>query len=386
MNEITVLNVVPDERFGGPQQRVLLVAKRLKEKGTKTIVVMPEGDNTYARMLDDAHIPFFRSRSFRRLPNPSNLPGIILWFCYFLPCMFFMIRLIRKHGIDIVHVNGALNVQASLAARLSGAKLVWHLNDVRRSVLTRPLRLILTAMSHEMAGASMAVERCYFGKNSSGRMTILYPPVDTGDFHPDHTRVEEYRREFRITPNDKVIGIVGNLNPFKGYEYFLQAAKLIKQASPAVKFLIVGKRLDTHENYWHRVQSLIADLQIEDDVIFTGHRSDICEILNMVDIFVLSSILEAAPIVVLEAMACGKPIVATSVGGVPELIVDGQTGILVPAKDAKAIASAIQYLVSHPEEAKQMGINARKRAVAHFDISICAKRHEEVYSGILGAR
>ncbi|MFO8100834.1 MAG: glycosyltransferase, partial [Dehalococcoidia bacterium] len=130
---ITVLNVVPDERFGGPQNRVLQVAKRLKEKGIETIVVIPRGDETFAHLLEDAGIPFFQLSSFRRLPNPSNLPGIVLWLCYFLPCMHSIFRLIRKQGINIVHVNGALNVQVSLAARLAGAKLLWHLNDVRRS-------------------------------------------------------------------------------------------------------------------------------------------------------------------------------------------------------------------------------------------------------------
>ena len=87
MGTITVLNVVPDERFGGPQHRILRVAERLKDADVNTIVVMPQGDKTYTQMLLESNIPFYQLRSFRRLPNPSNLVGIVLWFFYFIPCI-----------------------------------------------------------------------------------------------------------------------------------------------------------------------------------------------------------------------------------------------------------------------------------------------------------
>lgn len=383
--EITVLSVVPDERLGGPQQRVLQVARKLKEAGIKTIVVMPRGDKTFARILNDGDIAHFQLRSFRRLPNPSNLPDVIVWFLYFFPCVFTVIRLIWKHKVDIVHVNGALNVQVSLAAKLSGAKLVWHLNDVRNPKLLKPILLpLLYSLPDRVATASEVVHRNYFGegKNSANNATILYPPVDTTKFHPGYN-VEGIRNELRLKEHDKIVGTVGNINPFKGYEYFFSAARFVKEAFPEVKFLVVGKRLETQEKYWQRLHTLIVDLEIEDDIILAGYRADIPEVTNAMDIFVLASVLEAAPIVVLEAMACARPVIATGVGGVPELVIDGETGILVPPKQPEAIAKAVLYLLNHPKEAGEMGLKGRQRVIDHFSLAMCAQRHEEIYKAVL---
>ena len=380
MSAITILNVVPDERFGGPQHRILKVAERLRDVDINTIVVMPQGDKTYSGMLEESNIPFYQLRSFRRLPNLSNFVGIVLWFSYFIPCIIALIRIIRSQKVDIVHVNGGLNVQVSLAAKLSGSKLLWHLNDVRDLGLIKPfLLLLLRLLPDKVVGASLAVEQCYFGRNSTGKMDILYPPVDTGKFYPCDLHVQEYKKELGIESEERVIGIVGNMNPFKGYEYFLPAADLIRQEYRKVKFLIVGKRLDTHERYWQKIDSLINDLDLRRDIVMTGHRTDVSRLLNVMDVFIISSILEAAPIVVLEAMACARPIVATAVGGVPELIGNENAGVLIPPREAEAIAKATLDILNNAKQADEMAKNAQKRVTEYFDVKICAKRHEEIY-------
>ncbi len=383
-SSLKILNAVPDERFGGPQQRVLQVAKKLKNDSISTIVVMPCGDQTFAGMLYDAGIPHLQLKSFRRLPNPSNPVGVFLWFCFFLPCVIVLFRLIRSEKVDIVHANGGLNIQVSLAAKLAGAKLLWHLNDVRSPKLLKWLLLALfRILPDEVVVASAAVEKCYYGERSTGRMVVLYPPVNTEDFYPDESRSAEYREEFGISSEEKVVGIVGNLNPFKGYEHFLKSVKIIKQNCSQARFLIVGKKLDTHNAYWNKLRSIVQDLRLQDDLIWTNHRTDISGIMNGMDVFVLSSILEAAPIVVLEAMASARPIVATAVGGVPELIVNGESGILVSPGDPEAIANAVQYLLTHQEKAQEMGEKARERAIREFDLSVCVQRHSELYNSLI---
>ncbi len=380
-----ILNVIPDERLGGPQQRVLQVAKLLKEHGFSSIVAMPEGDKTFADILDDADIPYYQVRNFKRLPRPSDPLAIMRWLSYFIPCIVSLVRLIRRNKVDIVHVNGIMNVQVSLATKLSGAKLVWHLNDVRNPKLFKPLLLpLLYLLPNRVATASEVVHRNYFGegKNSVNNATILYPPVDTGKFHPGYN-VEGIRNELRLKGQDKIVGTVGNINPAKGYEYFFSAARFVKEAFPEVKFLVVGKRLETQEKYWQRLHTLILDLEIEDDIILAGYRADMPEVTNAMDIFVLASVLEAAPIVVLEAMACAKPVIATRVGGVPELVIDGETGILVPPKQPEAIAKAVLYLLNHPQEAGEMGLKGRQRVIDHFNLAMCAQRHEEIYKAVL---
>ena len=145
----------------------------------------------------------------------------------------------------------------------------------------------------------------------------------------------------------------------------------------------MGKRLETQEKYWQRLHTLIVDLEIEGDIILAGYRADIPEVMNAMDIFVLASVLEAAPIVVLEAMACAKPVIATRVGGVPELVIDGETGILVPPKQPEAIAKAVLYLLNHPKKAGETGLKGRQRVTDHFNLAMCAQRHEEIYNMVL---
>jgi len=382
----TILQIVPDDRLGGPQGRILEVAKGMKADGFISVIAMPEGDRTFANLLDESNITHCQVKNFKRLRPTYNPAAHLFWLLFFVPSIISLMRLIRKNKVNIVHVNGHLYLQGPLAAKLSGAKLVWHLNDVSTPKLIRVFLLpFLHFLANRLAVSSKAVAKHDFGEESARakNTTLLYPPVDTSKFHPNYNNVEEYRREFGLKDSDKVVGTVGNINSTKGYEYFLLAAKMIKEVSPHVKFLVVGKKLETAEKYWQRIQALVTSLGIEKDVILTGARTDIPQIMNVIDIFVLASLAEAAPVVILEAMACAKPVVATKVGGVPELVTDGETGILVPPKDNKAIADAVLYLLNHPEEAKQVGMKGRQRVVEHFDVEKCVQKHKELYESLL---
>jgi len=376
----TILNIIPDERLGGPQLRVFQVARRLKEKGFTTIVAMPEGDTTFADMLSEARIPCYQVKNYKR--QPANFGSLILWFLYLIPAVISLMRLIRSNKVAVVHVNGITNGQAFLAAKLSGRRMVWHLNGYRPKWLSLMMRPLLRIFSNEVVGASKAIYGYYLGGIKVIEDTsVLYPPIDTNRFHPDSS-AGNIRGEFGLNGHDKVVGIVANINPVKGYKHFFGAAKLITQALPETKFLVVGKRLETQEKYWHTLHQMIVDSHLEKNVIFAGHRDDIPQIMNSLDVFVLTSIAEAAPIVVLEAMACAKPVVAARVGGVPELVIDGETGILVPPKDPEAIAEAVLALLVSPEKAKVMGQSGRKRVIEKFDIEICVQKHEDLYRSV----
>lgn len=380
-----VLYVIPQEALGGPQWRVLQVAKRLKEEGFTSIVAMPEGDKTFANLLNESGISYYQVKNFKKLQRPSLNPFMHLrWFAFFIPGILSLMRLIKVNKVDIVLTSGFPGyLQGPLAARLSGVKLVWHLDGFTTPKLLKWLLFpLFHLLPNRVAVSSKAIEEYYFGNNIPSRgVSLLYPPIDTNKFHPDFY-FEEYRKYFGLKESERVVGIVGNINPDKGYEYFFSAVKLIKDSFPNVKFIAVGLTPKTQKRYWERLQALIVDLTIEEDLILTGARTDIAEIVNTMDIFVLSSVTEGAGTVLLEAMACGKPVVATNVGGVPEIIIDGETGILVPPKDSKAIAGAVLYLLNHPEEAKEMGLKGRKRVIEHFEVEKCVERYREMFQSI----
>ena len=245
--KITVLNFVPDERLGGPQRRVLEAAKRLKQRGIDTVVVLPKGDPTYAALLNEVGIDCHQTRAFRRLPRPTSPFSIATWLMFFLPAIVLLSRVIRRYGADVVHVNGILNLQVALAAKIAGAKLVLHVNDVRDLGLLRaPLRFMLLLLSDWVVMASAAAWNNWLGDGSHdpSNVSVVYPPVDTQVFNPDQNGAE-VRRELGIGPDDRVVGIVGNMNPVKGYEVFLTAAEMTRDMVPSVRFLIVGQTLDT---------------------------------------------------------------------------------------------------------------------------------------------
>lgn len=182
------------------------------------------------------------------------------------------------------------------------------------------------------------------------------------------------REEFAISEGSLVIGMVGALAPHKHHQNFLEAAAIIKRSFPNARFLIVGEGPLREE-----LERYSASRGLSADVIFTGFREDVLEITKMFDIFALSSYLEGMGTSILDAMALGVPIVATEVGGVPEIILHGRNGLLVPARNPDKLAQAILKLAKDPPLRDQMGAYG-KEYVRNFDVNKTVEQTEAVYS------
>ncbi len=175
-----------------------------------------------------------------------------------------------------------------------------------------------------------------------------------------------------------VVGIVAKLSEVKGHRYFVEAAAEIARARPDVRFLVVGQgtRLE-------RLRQKAVELGVGDAITFAGERSDVPSILKLLDVFVLSSISEASPNVIVEAMASGLPVVATNVGGIPAIVDDGSSGTLVEAKDAPALARAILELVNDPARAASMGSVGKSLARERHDINRVVRKMEDTFTFLL---
>jgi glycosyltransferase involved in cell wall biosynthesis len=143
---------------------------------------------------------------------------------------------------------------------------------------------------------------------------------------------------------------------------------------PRTHLLIVG-----HGELRHDLERHIDALGLWEQVHVLGVRSDVPRLLNAADVFVLSSDWEGSPLSVMEAMAAGTPVVSTAVGGVPELIEEGESGLLVPPGDARALDGAMQYLLDNPDVRTSMGAASAKRAMEHFDLRVMTEAYEELY-------
>jgi glycosyltransferase involved in cell wall biosynthesis len=174
-----------------------------------------------------------------------------------------------------------------------------------------------------------------------------------------------------------VVGTIANFKAHKGYPYLLQAAVRVRERVPNVRFVVVGQGPLEDE-----VKREAAALGVSDTFVFTGFREDVPRLASIFDLFVLSSIHEGLSIALLEAMSLGIPAVVTSVGGLPEVVEDGQQGYLVPPRDPRALAARISELLVDEQTRSEMGGRAAQRA-AGFDIRNSVRRAETIYGELL---
>jgi glycosyltransferase involved in cell wall biosynthesis len=171
----------------------------------------------------------------------------------------------------------------------------------------------------------------------------------------------------------------------KGIDDYFKAARILQDRGRDVRFLMIGVR-SAELNFQSKIEQLVRDLNIEHRVIFTGQRQDVASMLREVDIVVHPSLTEGLSNVILEAMAAGVPAVATRVGGTPELVEDGYTGLLVPVQNPERIADAVGRLLDRPEMARAFGEAARQRVVDEFTMDRMLAKTEALYFRLLEQR
>lgn len=380
-----ILYCIMDNRCGGPHRRAHATALRLREYGIDTLFLLghkddegwhPEGFRSFSRK----HMQLLR----RRRP----LWSLVRFFAALPFNLASVSRIIRANDIDVVHVDSLHNFVPALAARLTGRPLVWLYNDY----LPVPVRRVLLSIAGRLASTFVVQGENLKQLHTAGRpklwdkTVVLYAGVDTRRFAPDKYGPEQRRRirqELGLPAECALVGTIRAMHRLKGYTYFLEAAARIRSRVPSAKFLIVGSRLDTDPGYWDRLQQLTAQLGLTQDVIFTGFREDIPAILSALDVFVLASIEESCPVALLEAIAMKVPVVATNVGAVSELVINGRTGFVVPLRDADAIAEAALTLLETPREQLRAMVEAgRERVEAKFDIDAIALQQRQIYESL----
>jgi glycosyltransferase involved in cell wall biosynthesis len=204
------------------------------------------------------------------------------------------------------------------------------------------------------------------------RVRVVYNGVDTARF-------AEFRKGTRA--HGPVIGTVGRLERQKNLDVFLEAAECFRRSEPAARFEIVGEGSERP-----RLERRVGELGLADSVSFKGTTDDVPGFFSRLDQFWLTSDWEGTPNVVLEAMAAGVPVVATRVGGTPELVEDGCTGVLVPPSDATAVCCAAIALAADPERAARIGGAARNTVLENFSLQRMAERTASVYRFVLESR
>jgi glycosyltransferase involved in cell wall biosynthesis len=275
----------------------------------------------------------------------------------------------------------AMNTYGSIASAITRIPIITtvHGKNYYHDKWRRRLAYRFVSKQSRMVAVSEDIKKFLIKEIGikNGRITTIYNGINLNLYRPDNNQRYKVRKELGINNNQPLIGTIGNLYPVKGHTYLLKAMAIVKKMCPVIKLLITGRGRLLDE-----LKREAIKLDIEKNVNFLGFREDIPSLLQAIDIFVLPSISEGLPLSALEAMACEKPVVATNVGGVPEVIINGKTGFLVSPWNSEALAEKILLLLRNKNMANHFGRAGRARVEKEFNLEIMIQRYQELYESI----
>ena len=364
-----VLAVIPSNTFGGAHNQVLQLSAGLRDRGFDTVVLVPDEAGNAADRLAAAGVAV-HALPLRR-PRAGN-PGSWLAYVWGFRRQVRTLRsAIAGYDAGIVQAHGLLQLDVALAARSSRRPLVWQLLDTRPprwlSALLAPAMLALSAVVMT-TGTTTAL--AYPALERSRRPVVpFYPPV------PRPARHAVAGANPRVT-----FGCLANINPQKGYDVVVRAFAAAQLGDEA-DLLLRGAIAPGHEHLHQELSALIAETGSSTIDLDTS-RTTPDVFLPTLDVLVLGSAArsEGTPTVIIEAMTVGLPVIATRVGGVPELVDDGVTGFVVEPGDVADLARRMRGLAADPALRAEMGRRARAKAEAEFTLETTLRSYDRAYA------
>ncbi|MFH0826889.1 MAG: glycosyltransferase family 4 protein [Candidatus Omnitrophota bacterium] len=379
MRKVNILYVITKLELGGAQKQLWNLIRHLsKERFNIFLFTARDG-----LLMDD-----FFSLEGLTLRKSINLERRINPFKDLLSCIE-IYRYIKENDIDIVHTHSSkAGIVGRLAARVAGAKWIihtvhgWSFNDFQ-SVLRRVFflwlerwiarftdRLVVVSEYDRLKGLRHRIGKCeQYRRISYG--------IHLSDFL---SKDNEARSRLGLKDADLAVGMVACFKPQKSPQDFIRLASVMTKKLTRLKFVLVGDG-----QLRRSVEKLIRKCDLNEDVILTGWRKDVREILAALDVLVLTSLWEGLPICVLEAMAAKKPVVATDTGGIAEIVREGQTGYLVKPHDIDQMAERLRFLLEDERLRRDMGASAQQSLGEDFTVSNMSKNTESLYEELIGA-
>lgn len=361
-----ILYVINQLGIGGAERQLLYLVRNLDRTQFSPLVCVLTTSTELATEFRSAGIPVV---VFRRLSPKFDLSKLLR-----------LIILLRKVKPDLVHsFMTTANIYASLAGRFVHTRVIVSERNaepnkpaLRRWMECVSIRRAACLIANSQAGASRIIRRGVMPKE---KVFVIHNGIDLTRFEalPDSITV---RIKFGLCSDIPIVGIVGTIDgERKDHLTFFQAMHVLdQQYGQQVQILCVGTG-----PMLQQVRDLVHKLGLEERTVFTGIREDVPEIMRGLDVLVSSSRWEGMPNVIMEAMAAGRPVVATAVGGTPELVKHGETGFLVPPGNPSALAAAVLRVLEHPNLAFQMGQAGRRRIEQYFTVEKMVRSTEAIY-------
>jgi glycosyltransferase involved in cell wall biosynthesis len=362
---VKVVHLVIGGDVAGGQLVALRLARAGRERGYDVAFVSPSGG---------AFVELAEEDGFRVHVVP--LGGALA-----LGSLLRLRRLLRAERADVLHthVHFSLNVLGRIAGRLAGARVIAHMhvdNVFRPRGRARAAQRRLDNATARLCARIVAVSEA----TASALVGQGYPPDRVLVVHNgvDLPPPAEPLRPDGVPDGAPLLLEVARLAPVKGQRELIEALPRLARADAVA--VLAGRDLEFGGAYAEELEALAAERGVRDRVLLVGYRADVGALLAAADVFVLPSWVEGLPLTVLEAMAAGKPVVATSVGGTPEAVVDGQTGLLVAPGDVPALVAGLDALLADPELARRLGERGRRRVEEHFSAEAMCERVLDTYA------
>ncbi len=392
MEKIKVLHTITRFDQGGSAQVVFLTLLGLKKQNF--VPVFLTGLSLESQMKEkeltatENNIQQLKSEDIKFIQSPFLVRRINI--IKDLEALFDMWRVIKKNNPLIVHTHSSkAGLLGRLAAKLAGVPIIVHSPHGHVFVgyfgpIKTKIFIILERLASRITDKIIALtqrekeDHIRLRIGSEDTFVIIHSGVELNKFKEmPLIEGQNLRKNLGLPEDALIIGTSGRLEPVKGPEFLIKAANRIISQYPNTFFLFVGDGSLRRD-----LEKKALDLGIEKNIVFLGWRNDVSKIISIYDIFVLPSLNEGMGRVLVEAMALGKPIVASNAGGIPDLITHGKTGFLVPPKNSKELAKYIQILLENKEKRVKMGLAGKKMAL-NFSKEIMVSKTVELYQHLM---
>ena len=375
-----ILYFITQSEYGGAQRYVFDLANNLKSDFQVAVAMGEQGkDGRLAKKLDENDIKYFILPHLKRDISPLNE----------IFALREIIKLIKKYQPDIIHLNSSkISILGSLAALFTKTKVIYTVHGwVFNEPLPTPLKWFYLWLEKFTAKFK---DKIICVSESDRQVALKYkiaPVEKLITIHNGLAPINFYAREEALPLLNKeraggevLVGSIGNLYQTKGFEYFIEAAgRLMADLSfprrRESRFIIIGEGSERKN-----LENLIAKHNLKNNFILAGNIDQAARLLKAIDVYVCSSVKEGLSYTLIEAMQAGRPIVATAVGGNPELIENNITGLISAAQNAQALAEKIKTLLDNKTLADKLGQSAKAKAMAEFGLEKMVEQTKNVYS------
>jgi glycosyltransferase involved in cell wall biosynthesis len=382
----TVLYVQPNSEIGGSDICLLRMIQALDQDRFAPVVVVPrDGPLVPAFQQEGARVRFVEMAHLRTKLSPLYQSG---YAAKYWPTVLKLKQTILEEQAAVVHTNSLYSLYGAWAARFAGRPHVWHVREIPPAipVAKSALAAFVRGMSAKVVHMTSACQTSLFGRHVPSNSCVLYEGLSLSEFGTEVSGAG-IRAQLGIDAETPLVGFVGRLDPWKGLDVFVKAAAMVHPRFPAAHFLVAGDAPKGYEGHAREMRNLADSLGLSGRIHFCGFRHgflDIPQLMASLSMLCHTSVRpEPFGLVLIEAMAMSRPVIATRMGGPLEIIVDRESGFLIAPKQPQLLADSVCRLLANPKLTERVGRAARRRVETQFPVSGFRDKLSAIYSEVL---